>query len=317
MEDLKIKISNFKLNIFAKLLEQSLIVDDQIMLEFSPEMIKSCSFSSTKSFMKLWSIPLNDLIQFPDGDDIENLDKEQEISDFPVFNFYILKGNLFKNYISVHTTDTVDLEFIIQKKQAKYYAANMIISGNSETKSPLITTFILTTEEMISNSINDYSEILAECTPSNDMIEFIITDIQIQEIKQLIKKLHKSSANNTPFLTFTVDPQLKKVNVNDKVFNISFDLINTNPDKLPDSKIIFNILKTDFVMTGNHTFSIFINNNEQKIILGSNYRKAIIWCLSSKTDENALSVIDESNLNASIDSLNVSEYFDKEDGLPF
>ena len=63
MEDkITIKISNFKLNIFRNLLEQSLIVDNQLMLEFNPEMIKACSFSNTKSFMKLWTIPLNNLI---------------------------------------------------------------------------------------------------------------------------------------------------------------------------------------------------------------------------------------------------------------
>ena len=62
MEQQIIKIPNFKLNVFRNLLEQSLIVNNQLMLEFSPDIVKSCSFSLTNSFMKLWTAPLKNLL---------------------------------------------------------------------------------------------------------------------------------------------------------------------------------------------------------------------------------------------------------------
>jgi hypothetical protein len=306
MEEIKtIQISNFRLNIFRKLLEQSLIVDNQLMLEFSDTIIRACSFSSTRSFMKLWSTPIDNLLNNESKTDVIELDiVPKEKLSFPVFNFYILKGDLFHKYLSVHNTDMVDLEFILHKVDNKYQAANIIISGKSENNSPLVTTFILTTEELISNIITDYSLIINECTPQIDMVEFILTDIQIQEIKRLIKKLHKSTANNTAFLTFTIDVKENKIIVNDKVFTLSFQLIQ----KLQITEnIVFNILKSDFIMTGNHTFSIFTNENDQKVILGAKFAGSIIWCLSSKVNENTIN-IDDSAMEYAISSEDLSEY---------
>ena len=300
-----IKINNFRLNIFRKLLEQSLIVDNQLMLEFSDTIIRACSFSSTRSFMKLWTIPLNNLINSESKSNVIELDvvPVEKIS-FPVFNFYILKGDLFHKYLSVHNTDMVDLEFVLHKVENKYQAANITISGKSENNSPLVTTFILTTEELISNVITDYSLIINECTPQEDMVEFILTDIQIQEIKRLIKKLHKSTANNTAFLTFTIDVTQNKIIVNDKVFTLSFQLMQ----KLNITEnIVFNILKSDFIMTGNHTFSIYTNENDQKVILGAKFAGSIIWCLSSKINENTIN-IDDSAMDFALSSEDISDY---------
>ncbi len=307
MEEKKsIKISNFRLNVFRKLLEQSLIVDNQLMLEFSDTIIKACSFSATRSFMKLWTIPLINLITEDDVIDnqlVLDVVAKQKIS-FPVFNFYILKGDLFHKYLSVHNTDMVDLEFILHNVNGKYQAANITVSGKSENNSPLVTTFTLTTEELISNKIDDYSEIIKECTPVENMSEFVLTDIQIQEIKRLIKKLHKSSSDNTSFLTFTIDVENQKIIVNDKVFTVNF-LLTQSVDKI--QSMSFNILKSDFVMTGNHTFSIFTNEDEQKVIMGAKFANSIIWCLSSKVNENSIN-IDDSTLEATIDALELSEY---------
>lgn len=199
MEQKTIKINNFRLNIFRNLLDQSLIVDNQIMLEISSEMIKSCSFSFTKSFMKLWTIPLKTLIIVPEelGDEFEfpgvatgvvaNIVKKVETMSFPKFNLYILKGDLFKKFMSVHNTDMVDLEFTLHNVNDKWQAANITIRGKSENNSPLLTSFILTTEDLISNIIDDYALVLKECTPTPTMAEYILTDVQIQEVKRLIK----------------------------------------------------------------------------------------------------------------------------------
>lgn len=319
MEQKIIKINNFRLNIFRNLLDQSLIVDNQIMLEISSEMIRSCSFSFTKSFMKLWTIPLKTLIIVPeeiDGDDFDfpgvattnvvaNIAKKVESISFPKFNLYILKGDLFKKFMSVHNTDMVDLEFTLHNINDKWQAANITIRGKSENNSPLLTSFILTTEDLISNIIDDYSLVLRECTPTENMAEYILTDVQIQEVKRLIKKLHKSSSNNTSFLTFTVDSENKKITVNDKVFTIDF---NINIDfKFPVKSFKFNILKSDFIMTGNHTFTIYTNDVEQKVIFGAIYAGSIIWGLSSKVNESTIN-LDDSIMDSTIDSLELDEY---------
>lgn len=310
-----VKISNFKLNIFRNLLEQSLMVNNQLMLEIGPDMIKSCSFSMTKSFVKLWTIPLGNLIAKPDVSEnelkLEGVVEDTQELNFETFNFYILKGDLFKKYLSVHNADMVNLEFIIEENNGKYQAAQIIIHGTAETNSPLVTSFTLTTEDLISNKIDDYSEVIKQCTPSPDMFEFILANEHIQEIKRLIKNLHKSSADNTSFLTFMVDAEKQKIVVNDKVFTIDFSIPEElkESDKFPKESFKFNILKSDFMMTGNHIFSVFTNNREEKVILGANYAGSIIWCLSSKINESNL----DSNNNVeevTMDSLNLDEYLE-------
>jgi len=305
-ENLNIKISNFKLNVFRNLLEESLIVNNQLMLEFSSSMIKSCTFSSTKSFIKLWTIPLDTLIQ-QDSNELELTSKLIK-HNFPTFNFYILKGDLFNKYLSVHNSDTVDLEFVLQKtKDNKYQAESILISSKDNMSSGLKTSFILTTEELISNKIDDYADVISECTPSKSMFEFILSNKQIQEIKRLIKNLHKSLPDNQSFLTFTIDIDNSKIVVNDKVFTIDFPLLLNQDKKIDVTNMTFNILKSDFVMTGNHNFSIYTDNKEQKVILGTNFAGSIIWCLSSKIREDSIS-IDNSIMDSTLDQFELNEY---------
>lgn len=307
---MEIKIENFKLNVFRNLLEQSLIVDNQLMFEISKEMIRSCSFSTTKSFIKLWLIPINELILKPESDEANLFPDEskQKEFDFPTFNMYILKGDLFKKFLSVHTSDTVDLEFTLQKVNNKYYASNITIIGKSEGNNDLTTNFILTTEELISNSVDDYSDIIKQCTPSKSMFEFMLSDNQIQEIKRLIKKLHKSTSDNTAYLTFFVDSEKKKLIVNDKVFNIGFEL---NPDtKFSKNSFKFNILKSDFIIAGNQTFSIYTSEDDMTVIFGARYAGSIIWCLSSKIPEQSDLNLEASVVDSTIDALDVSEYIE-------
>lgn len=320
MEDIKVVISNFKLNIFRNLLKQSLMVDTQLVLEFSPEMIKSCSFSPSKSFMKLWTVQLKTLIESAIKEDENQLEmfeqqqKEQPLK-FPNFNFYILKGDAFNQYLSVHSSELVDLEFTLHETNGKWQASVVKITGKTENKSPLITTFILTTEELISNKIDDYAVIIKECTPSQNMCEIILLDNQIQEIKRLVKKLHKSISDNNAYLSFMIDIEKKIINVSDKAFSVDFDIQkDLNVLNLPENNISFNILKSDFVMTGNHTFSIFTNNNEAKVIFTAKYANALICCLSSKITQ--VSDFDSAINDATIDSLDISEYIGDDD-LPF
>ena len=142
------------------------------------------------------------------------------------------------------------------------------------------------------------------------MFEFILTDGQIQEIKRLIKKLHKSSSNNTAFLTFGVDSDNKKIIVNDKVFTIDFQL--QEDTKFPEQSFKFNILKSDFIMTGNHTFTIYTEEEERKVIFGARFASSIIWCLSSKINPDSIDLNDnfDSIADTTLDDLDLSEYVD-------
>lgn len=308
---MEIHIKNFRLNVFKNLMEQALIVDNQLMFEINKDMIRSCSFSETKSFIKLWMVPFKSLIVAPEKPEVESLDDiDEQVLDFPTFDMYILKGELFKKFLSVHSSDTVDLTFNLQEKDGKWQAANLIISGKSEGSNTLTTNFILTTEELISNKIDDYSAVIKECTPDASMFEFVLSDKQIQEIKRLIKKLHKSTADNTAYLTFTVDSENRKIIVNDKVFTVDFYIdeeIQKNIE-FPEKSFKFNILKSDFVIAGNQTFSIFTEEEIQKVIFGARYAGSIIWCVTTKIASGSELNLDASIVDSTIDNLDIDEY---------
>lgn len=316
-----IQIKNFNLSLFGNLLNQALTVTPQLMLEFNNNMLKSCSFSQTKSLIKLWTIPTENLIiQNKEQNDIDINDisslveTKLEIPQIPDFNFYILRGDLFKNYMSVFSITTpVDLTFNLVEIENKLQASSIIIKGKSESGAPLETEFLLTTEELITNKISDYQEILKECTPNKEMFEFVLNNKQIIEIRSLVKKLHKSSVDNTAFLSFNISGN--KINIKDKVFSLEFDndiSRNIYNKQLIDDNISFNILKSDFSLIGDHTFSIFTNNETQKVIFGSTYSKSIIWCMSTKVGENHQN---HQNTNDDfdddvVDSLQLSQYLD-------
>lgn len=310
------QLKNFNLALFGNLLNQSLRVTPQLMLEFNNNMLKSCSFSQTKSLIKLWTIPAENLLineeNIVDVNDLSTITENKKI-EIPEFNFYILRGDLFKNYMSVFSvTNSVDLTFNLIKIEDKMQASSIIIKGKSESGAQLETEFLLTTEELITNKISDYTEILRECTPSKDMFEFVLNNKQIIEVRGLIKKLHKSSVDNTAFLNFEISEN--KINIKDKVFSLQFEnditrnLINKQNI---NEKLNFNILKSDFNLIGDHTFSIFTNNETQKVIFGSTYSKSIIWCMSTKVGENHQNNENENfDDDDTIDSLSLSAYID-------
>ena len=314
-----IKVDNFNLNLFGNLLNQSLTVTPQLMLEFRDNMVKSCSFSSTKSLVKLWTIPINNFIvkeKVAESSAIELLDNpvvlEKSFDLGADFNFYILKGDLFKKYISVFNQASVNLEFTIKEIDGKYQATSILINGKSENGSPLTTTFALTTEELISNAISDYTEILRECTPASNMFEMLLHDKQVSEIKSLVKNLRGSASDNVAYLTFEIDKI--QIIVSDRVFNLKFDIdmhIQTKNEMnnySSDISMKFNILKSNFSLIGDHSFSVFTEPNSQKVIFGSTYAKSIIWCLTTKFDNTKQLSNDATEADAIIDSLNLDEY---------
>ena len=312
-KSLTVKINNLKLNIFKNLLEESLIVNNELILEFSSKLLKSCSNSNSKSLMKLWIIPMDKLINSPIEEENTLFDtdtnKPNNICDIPTFNFYILKGDLFIKFLSVYDkNETIDLEFILtestnQNSETLYQANSVKIIGKADSNSPLIVNFQLTTEEYMSSKIDDYSAIIKMCTPEVDDIEILLTEIQIKEIRNLIKKLHKTSVDNTALISFTINND--KITVNDKIFNITFDLVKPVNTK---NELKFNILKSDFLMSGNHSFNIYVGEKSKKTLFGTTYVNSIIWCLLSSLDEISMNLDDSNILDSTLSDLNLEEY---------
>lgn len=301
-----VTIKNFDLAKFTTLLSQAISVTPQLMLEVDKGIIKSASFSHTKSLIKLFAIPIDDLIAVEQDEEGNPVSKEKQNFDGILFDFYILKGDSFRNYLSVFGDEPVDITFeLIDVGNVKQQASSLKIVGKSSVSgAKLNTEFQLTTEELISNQISDYSEVLRHATPTPEMSPFRLSFQNTAETRGLIKKLHKSYDNNTSFLTFTFDKQ--NINIKDKAFELNFP--NTNPENFKeDSPITFNILKNDFVLIGDHTFDIYTSSNESKVIYTAKFNNAIIWVMTTKVNSNYVAE-DTDDDDFGIENIDVSEY---------
>nr|DAK62355.1 MAG TPA: hypothetical protein [Caudoviricetes sp.] len=291
-------INNFNLSLLKRLLKQSLIVNEQIMIEISDSMMKSVSFSGTKSLIKIWQLPIE---SFVDIEAESEVDKSTYIQNYDgKFNLYILKGSLFLKYLDVFSMkNPCKLTINIDKNTNQ--ATQLTIDGSSENGSKIKTNFVLTTEEMIVDKVEDYNFILKQCTPEKSYKQFSITEKQLTELKSLIKKLHKSIVNNSNYITFSFDDN-GNLNVFDKAFNIELEY-----DSKDVKNLEFKILKTDLLMFGEHSFVFYTDNNTPKVILGTNYGPAVVWCTSVKVLEDVTT--DEiDDINDIADSLDLEEY---------
>lgn len=291
-------INNFNLSLLKRLLKQSLIVNEQIMIEISDSMMKSVSFSGTKSLIKIWQLPIE---SFVDIEAESEVDKSTYIQNYDgKFNLYILKGSLFLKYLDVFSMkNPCKLTIDIDKNTNQ--ATQLTIEGSSENGSKIKTNFVLTTEEMIVDKVEDYNFILKQCTPEKSYKQFSITEKQLTELKSLIKKLHKSIVNNSNYITFSFDDN-GNLNVFDKAFNIELEY-----DSKDVKNLEFKILKTDLLMFGEHSFVFYTDNNTPKVILGTNYGPAVVWCTSVKVLEDVTT--DEiDDINDIADSLDLEEY---------
>ena len=180
-------------------------------------------------------------------------------------------------------------------------ATQLTIEGSSENGSKIKTNFVLTTEEMIVDKVEDYNFILKQCTPEKSYKQFSITEKQLTELKSLIKKLHKSIVNNSNYITFSFDDN-GNLNVFDKAFNIELEY-----DSKDVKNLEFKILKTDLLMFGEHSFVFYTDNNTPKVILGTNYGPAVVWCTSVKVLED-ITTDEIDDINDIADSLDLEEY---------
>lgn len=291
-------INNFNLSLLKRLLKQSLIVNEQIMIEISDSMMKSVSFSGTKSLIKIWQLPIE---SFVDIEAESEVDKSTYIQNYDgKFNLYILKGSLFLKYLDVFSMkNPCKLTIDIDKNTNQ--ATQLTIEGSSENGSKIKTNFVLTTEEMIVDKVEDYNFILKQCTPEKSYKQFSITEKQLTELKSLIKKLHKSIVNNSNYITFSFDDN-GNLNVFDKAFNIELEY-----DSKDVKNLEFKILKTDLLMFGEHSFVFYTDNNTPKVILGTNYGPAVVWCTSVKVLED-ITTDEIDDINDIADSLDLEEY---------
>ena len=144
------------------------------------------------------------------------------------------------------------------------------------------------------------------------MSEFMLTEKSIQEIKKLVKDLHKSIPDNTGYLLFEIDSNNQLLTISDKVFKLKYDIsLEEGSESLSkiEEDISFKILKSDFIIVGNHTFIFNVSNNDKdNVIMRTNYSKSMIGCLISKvtneTDEEQSDIVD-----STIDAIDIDEYF--------
>lgn len=312
-----VKLKNVDISIFNNLLLQSLEVTQQLMFEFSPEFLKSANFSSSKTLIKLWSIKISDLIKLDEVQEIEALDdtdkvlnlnneqvtKESLTKDFDkTFNFYVLNGNSFKNYLSVFKNDIVDIDFKIDMgEDNKLQAKSIIIYGKTENDRTLNAEFTLTTDDLITDKISDYNQLLTMCKPKDGMTELTLSNNHIKELRKLISNLNKTLVNNSAFVTLDINEN--KIKISDKVFNLEFDDIEIKNLK---ENLNFNILKSDFNLIGNHSFKIYTDENHV-IHFGAKYGNAIIWCMTSKPQDSIQSLEDDDDLD-NLSSSDLTEY---------
>ena len=298
-------INNFSISTFKRLIKQSLLVNDTIMMEVDDTLIKSVSFSGTKSLVKIWTSKTNDLSILSDNEEIDN------VQDFKnKFNIYILNGSAFYKFLDIFSIkESAKLSINVIQTNAGYQANCLTIEGVSVLGSKIKTNYLLSVDDMLTDKVSDYEFILKQCTPEKDYHQFTVNNTQIAEIKSLIKKLHKTVPNNTTYIKFSFKDD--KLFVSDNVFSIE---VNYESNESDLNGLNFNILKTDFVRLEDASFIFYTNNDVNKVILGTNILNSVIWCTTLKvaSDINNDDYDTEINENLSdfndIDDLNLSEY---------
>lgn len=284
-------LKNFDIKMLGDILSQSNIVNSQLMLEFKNEMVKSASFSPTKSLIKLVSFPISDLIEDFD-------ENPQDLKDFN-FDCCILRGDAFLKHISVFGKDNVDMIFTLrenegEEKTDKLIATSLNISGLTEQGSKINVNFNMTTEELISDKISDFSALISLMTPTEDMTEIMITEHQTSETKSLVRKLHSSVDKNTSFLSFKLNKE--SITVSDSAFNTSFE--NTQPQKFKSSdEIGFNILKNDFVVIGEHNFLVYTSDESKTVIFIAKHKKSVIVVMATKLENSSEEEFDDASFS--------------------
>jgi hypothetical protein len=307
-----VKIENFRLGMLLDILRESLIVDNHILLNFSKGNIKCISQTTAKTLTKYIEVDLDKFIALKEpltGSGVIDLDSEpvKPVFDFEPFDVYFLNGQALRKFLGVFGNDLINLEFSIVDGKSKdgFQANSMKISGHSKAGSPLITSFTLAEDEMSTNVIDDYDELLAEMTPRDNMSKAIIEKGTMSEILNLVKDLHKSIANNSPLLSFEAKDQ--SIRAFDKVFDIDVKCVT---DLKEEHMTKFNITKADLLVCGVHSFDFYWDNDN----IGRFVTDAVngrMYCLFSMSDSHNISINtmqDDGTLSTTLDNMDLAEY---------
>lgn len=293
---MEIVIKNFNIRLFRQLLDQNLMVDNQVMIQFTPDIVRSCALTSTDSFMKMWSVPMSSLTvkNQPDANQIIDLDSDEEtepILVFNPFNIYVLKGDVFRRYLRVYGENPVTLKIDVDEQSGN--GVYMTIIGETQAGSSLTSTFTLTKDEYITSKVNDFDAAARKLTPASNDISFILSSDEMKEIKTLIKELHKTTPSNTSYINFKTDVNSKMISVSDAVFDVKFPLVKTENYNLPQTNLDFNILKSDFIVSGGHTYTFYTSNDKDHAIMVTTFSFGIIGCVIQKAYKQGESHIDD------------------------
>lgn len=316
-------IENFDLKFFIAVVEQNLMVDNQISIKFDKDIIKSIVPSISQYMLKLWTAPLkNFIVSEPvDSEYVLNFDDEEETPEpeensFEEFDMYVLNGSLFKRMLKIFGNEPVKLEFDIDK--TSNVATSLKITGTTNFGSNLSTTYLLTSDELIVNKVSDYNKVIESTKPAEGMVEFILTVDELKELKSLIKDLHKTISQNSSYITFDIDVVKKIITISDKAFKVVYPLYKTQEDENKIEKSFsFNLMKSDFINTGSHTFKIMTLPEDQSstAIMYAYHKKCVIACILSKaisvdSDNNMSNYIADQSTNIDDFDLNIDDYFD-------
>lgn len=281
--DNQIIIKNFNIRLFRQLLDQTLMVDNQVMVYFTQDIVRSCALTSTQSFMKMWTVPMTSLVSDNQSEvvdlDVENFDGPTTPT-FDPFNIYVLKGDVFRRYLRVYGENPVTLKIVVDPKTSN--GITLTIIGETQAGSSLTSTFVLTSDEFITSKVNDLDAVIDSLTPSEKDVNFILSSDEMKEVKTLIKELHKSNPNNTSFINFKMNPTDKTIAVGDAVFNVKFPLVKTENYNIPSDMIDFNILKSDFIVSGGHTYTFHTTNDKDYAIMLTAFSFGVIGCIVKK-----------------------------------
>lgn len=311
----KIKFNNFNIKLFSSLLNQNLAVDPQITIKFTPDFVKSTSISISATLVKMWTVKTSSFITLPKVDaDIIDLDEENNQPDVPKFepfNFYVFLGQTFKNYLSVYGSDTVNL--IIDVDRDTNNATLLTIEGQSVAGTNLKTQYILSSDDIITYKNQDYESLNAKMQRTDNMINFTLSGEQVKEINMMIKKLHKVDPKNCTYLKFNVKNSEKSIVISDKVFDIKYPFV-TETELTNVKDFSFNLLKSDFIVTGNHTYNFSIEpegDDKSVVLLESVYKNCVIFCMVTKAKDISKNV--DSNMDTvdepDFDTVDIDEYF--------
>ena len=289
----KFKITNVNLRKFEKIINTSLMVRNNLMLEFSEQFVRSCALNSSSSIMKLFTVEIEKISMTaeeltPKKEEIilatqitldSTPDKNNNISG--LFDFYLLRGEILKNNFGIFDQNKpVDIEFdVIQAEdESRPRATSMKITGLSKYNTRLETTLPLTKDSLNTETISDYSMAMQHVTPDDNSHKISISPAMFEEVTSMIKSLHKTNVNNTIYIEIEVSGN--QIIFKDKAFKIQY----TIPESIEGS-IEFKLAKNDWIkLTGENTVNIFLNKNvdDKKVIFVTSYIDSVIFSLITK-----------------------------------